>query len=132
MTHGVLQNQDGWFGEGDDMIFIDGDTLPTINGTGTEDYYNGAWDFDGKAFANLRQGRALHRRPGADRRPLLPLPLAHRKPHHLREVDQGDHRARPRQRPRLTISTPSPTGIRPSPTPSSLPSRPPKPASQEL
>ncbi len=29
------------------MIFIDGDKLPTINGTGTEDYYNGAWDFNG-------------------------------------------------------------------------------------
>jgi hypothetical protein len=56
VTHGVLQNADGWFGEGDDMIFIDGDTLPTINGTGTEDYYNGAWDFYGNAFANLRQG----------------------------------------------------------------------------
>jgi hypothetical protein len=50
------QNQDGWFGEGDDMIFIDGDTLPTINGTGTEDYFNGAWDFGGQPFANLHQG----------------------------------------------------------------------------
>jgi hypothetical protein len=47
VTHSVLQNQEGWFGEGDDMIFIDGDTLPTINGTGSEDYYNGAWDFGG-------------------------------------------------------------------------------------
>ena len=32
-----------WPGEGDDMIFIDGDKLPTINGTGTEDYINCAW-----------------------------------------------------------------------------------------
>ncbi len=56
VTHAVLQNQDQWFGEGDDMIFIDGDALPTINGTGTEDYYNGAWDFGGKEFANLHQG----------------------------------------------------------------------------
>jgi hypothetical protein len=56
VTHAVLQNQDQWFGEGDDMIFIDGDTMPTINGTGTEDYYNGAWDFGGKEFANLHQG----------------------------------------------------------------------------
>jgi hypothetical protein len=59
VTHAVLQNQDQWFGEGDDMIFIDGDTLPTINGTGTEDYYNGAWDFGGKEFANLHQGAPL-------------------------------------------------------------------------
>lgn len=52
----VVQNEDGWFGEGDDMIFIDGDKLPTINGTGTEDYYNGAWDFGGESFANPHQG----------------------------------------------------------------------------
>lgn len=32
-----------WYGEGDDMIFIDGDKLPTLNGTGTEDYFNTAW-----------------------------------------------------------------------------------------
>jgi hypothetical protein len=56
VTQAVLQNQNGWFGEGDDMIFIDGDTLPTINGTGTEDYFNGAWDFGGQPFANQHQG----------------------------------------------------------------------------
>ena len=56
VTQAVLQNQNGWFGEGDDMIFVDGDALPTINGTGTEDYYNGAWDFGLQAFANQRQG----------------------------------------------------------------------------
>lgn len=56
VTHAVVQNQNGWFGEGDDMIFVDGAALPTINGTGTEDYYNGAWDFGGQAFANLHQG----------------------------------------------------------------------------
>lgn len=32
-----------WYGEGDDMIFIDGDRTPTINGTGTEDYFNMAY-----------------------------------------------------------------------------------------
>ncbi len=32
-----------WPGEGDDMIFIDGDTEPTLHGTGTEDYVNMAW-----------------------------------------------------------------------------------------
>ena len=56
VTQAVLQNENGWFGEGDDMIFIDGDAMPTINGTGTEDYYNGAWDFGGQPFANLHQG----------------------------------------------------------------------------
>jgi len=28
-----------WFGEGDDMIFIDDEPLPSIHGTGTEDYF---------------------------------------------------------------------------------------------
>ncbi|HEU5457000.1 MAG TPA: glycoside hydrolase family 172 protein [Terracidiphilus sp.] len=59
VTHAVLQNQEGWFGEGDDMIFIDGDTMPTINGTGSEDYYNGAWDFGLEAFAYAHNGAPL-------------------------------------------------------------------------
>jgi hypothetical protein len=56
VTQAVLQNQAGWFGEGDDMIFIDGDTLPTINGTGSEDYYNGAWDFGLQSFGYQHNG----------------------------------------------------------------------------
>jgi hypothetical protein len=32
-----------WYGEGDDMIFIDGDEKPTLHGTGTEDYFNTSW-----------------------------------------------------------------------------------------
>lgn len=32
-----------WYGEGDDMFFIDGAESPTLHGTGTEDYFNTAW-----------------------------------------------------------------------------------------
>lgn len=32
-----------WYGEGDEMIFIDGDPLPTMTGTGTEDFFNTSW-----------------------------------------------------------------------------------------
>lgn len=32
-----------WYGEGDEMIFIDGETLPSITGTGTEDFFNTSW-----------------------------------------------------------------------------------------
>jgi hypothetical protein len=36
----------GWWGEGDDMFFVDGETArATINGTGMEDYFNNAWMF---------------------------------------------------------------------------------------
>jgi hypothetical protein len=51
VTMSVLQNQDGWWGEGDDMFFIDGEKLPSINGTGSEDYFLGAWDFGDHAFS---------------------------------------------------------------------------------
>ncbi len=40
-------NNNGWWGEGEIKFFMDGDTdFPTINGTGTEDYFCGAYDFD--------------------------------------------------------------------------------------
>jgi Protein of unknown function (DUF2961) len=51
VTMSVVENADGWWGEGDDMFFIDGEKLPSINGTGTEDYFLGAWDFGGKPFS---------------------------------------------------------------------------------
>jgi len=46
VTMSVLQNQDGWWGEGDDMFFVDGEKMPSINGTGSEDYFLGAWGFN--------------------------------------------------------------------------------------
>jgi hypothetical protein len=48
VTLGVLQNTEHWFGEGDDMIFVDDESKPLIVGTGSEDYFNGAWDFGGR------------------------------------------------------------------------------------
>ncbi|MEN8155755.1 MAG: glycoside hydrolase family 172 protein [Bacteroidota bacterium] len=41
----VRMSQPGWFGEGDDRFYIDGDSLPTLHGTGSEDYINDAWAF---------------------------------------------------------------------------------------
>lgn len=38
-----ISDEWNWPGEGDDMIFIDGETHPSIHGTGTEDYVNMAW-----------------------------------------------------------------------------------------
>jgi len=44
---GVHNN--GWWGEGEIKFYIDGDTkFPTINGTGTEDYFCGSYDFDSR------------------------------------------------------------------------------------
>ncbi len=45
MAWGV--NNSGWWGEGEIKFFMDGDKqFPTICGTGTEDYFCGAYDFD--------------------------------------------------------------------------------------
>ncbi|MEK6702975.1 MAG: glycoside hydrolase family 172 protein [Planctomycetota bacterium] len=41
----VLANSDGWWGEGDDNFFVDGNAKADLSGTGTEDYFCGAWDF---------------------------------------------------------------------------------------
>jgi Protein of unknown function (DUF2961) len=51
VTMSVLQNQDGWWGEGDPMFFIDDPDKPLHTGTGSEDYFLGAWDFGGAPFA---------------------------------------------------------------------------------
>ena len=56
VTMSVLQNQDGWWGEGDDMFFIDGEKHPFINGTGSEDYFLGARDFGDHPFSYALYG----------------------------------------------------------------------------
>ena len=60
VTLGVWQNQEFWFGEGDDMIFIDDETKPAITGTGLEDYFLGSWDWGGRdnsrAFSHMMYG----------------------------------------------------------------------------
>lgn len=53
-------NNNGWWGEGEIKFYIDGDTdFPTICGTGTEDYFCGAYNFDAggyKAFSSPYTG----------------------------------------------------------------------------
>jgi len=45
MAWGVHNN--GWWGEGEIKFYIDGDKdFPTINGTGTEDYFCGSYNFE--------------------------------------------------------------------------------------
>ncbi len=47
VTHSIIQNQGDWWGEGDEMIYIDGAEDAQIKGTGAEDYYLGAWCYGG-------------------------------------------------------------------------------------
>jgi len=47
MAWGVHNN--GWWGEGEIKFYMDGDKdFPTINGTGTEDYFCGSYNFENK------------------------------------------------------------------------------------
>ncbi len=40
-----------WWGEGDDMIFVDGEKWPpSLHGTGTEDYFCNAWGMQKRAY----------------------------------------------------------------------------------
>ena len=59
------QLSDGWWGEGEIKFFIDGDgEHPTVCGTGTEDYFGGAWGF-GDTFSTAFLGYPLwQREPG--------------------------------------------------------------------
>ncbi len=68
----VMANSDGWWGEGNDKFYVDGATKPTIEGTGSEDYFCGAWDFQ-HAFWNPYNGVPLYSNPeqGGEKRGIL-------------------------------------------------------------
>lgn len=52
MLWGVHNN--GWWGEGEIKFYLDGDgEYPTICGTGTEDYFCGAYNFDCGGYVNF-------------------------------------------------------------------------------
>ena len=57
-----VSNMDGsWWGEGDDMIWIDGYKWPPdLHGTGSEDYLNQAWGMQDNAF--MRNGSSVFER----------------------------------------------------------------------
>ena len=55
----VRHFQGSWWGEGDDMIFIDDDTWPpSLHGTGMEDYFGHAWGMQRNAY--LFNGTIVH------------------------------------------------------------------------
>jgi len=57
------QFSDGWWGEGEVKFYIDGDQgYPTICGTGTEDYFGGAWGFGDETYSTSFLGYPLYHR----------------------------------------------------------------------
>ena len=43
LNYYVQNPSTAWYGEGDDMWFIDGEKIPSMVGTGTEDFFNTSW-----------------------------------------------------------------------------------------
>jgi len=75
----VVQAEAGWFGEGDDYFWVDGQK-PSIEGTGSEDYFNDAWGVhvnDGPYYGvTVAEGTDLGSRMTAYRWHLLdPIPF---------------------------------------------------------
>lgn len=57
------QMSNGWWGEGEVKFFMDGDKEhPTICGTGTEDYFGGAWCFNDRTYSTPFLGYPLFRK----------------------------------------------------------------------
>ena len=55
-----------WFGEADDRFYVDGEEEPSLVGTGTEDYFNDAWNL--RLTSNLRVGTTICETKGEERR----------------------------------------------------------------
>lgn len=63
------QNNNNWWGEGEVKMFLDEDNdYPTICGTGTEDYFCGAWGFADKTFSTPYSGYSCGGTPVVGRR----------------------------------------------------------------
>jgi hypothetical protein len=61
------QLSNGWWGEGEIKFYMDGDTtFPTICGTGTEDYFCGAWGFGGETYSTPFLGYPLYRKESGE------------------------------------------------------------------
>ena len=99
LAWGVHNN--GWWGEGEIKFYMDGDVdFPTINGTGTEDYFNGSYDFEHpekQKYGNSRRRTPgliqvlKPRRPVPDAAALWVVPLAHPRSGALRARPQDHH-----------------------------------------
>ena len=53
----------GWWGEGDEKVFIDNETFPSTFGTGSEDYFNYSWSAD-DIFIHAYCGQPRNDGPG--------------------------------------------------------------------
>ncbi len=55
-----------WLGESDDRFYVDGEQIPSIVGTGMEDYFTDGWNL--RLFTHLRAGVTIYEPKGQDQR----------------------------------------------------------------
>jgi hypothetical protein len=71
----LRQMKGGWWGEGDHFFYLDGETEPSLRGTGNEDYFGDAWGLQLEegmfCGAPLVEGRGIGERTTAYRWHLL-------------------------------------------------------------
>lgn len=53
-------NASRWYLEGDERVYLNGSNTPAIYGTGTEDFYDGAWYFEFGPFTRPLSGAPRH------------------------------------------------------------------------
>ena len=61
---GVVESMKGatsrWYLEGDERFYVDDNQSPVYYGTGTEDFYNGAWYFQNNVYNQPMSGNPTH------------------------------------------------------------------------
>jgi hypothetical protein len=62
----IQSSMGAWLGESDDRFYIDGEEIPSIVGTGMEDYFTDGWNL--RLFTNLRAGVSIYEPKGQDQR----------------------------------------------------------------
>ena len=88
VTLHVWNPRGGWWGEGDEKFFVDGEKFPSTFGTGSEDYFGYAW-------CNPHLFQRPYHCPDDDRRTTgapVGAALAHRRQRAVSEVVRGLHR----------------------------------------
>lgn len=60
---GVVNTTQGWWGEGDEKVWVDDDTFPSFFGTGSEDYFGYAWCNPG-LFTHAYHNQSIVTGPG--------------------------------------------------------------------
>ena len=87
MLH-VWNPKGGWWGEGDEKFFVDGEKFPSTFGTGSEDYFGYAWGLPALFQRPYHCQTMTAKQPGKS----VPPALAHRRQRSVPKCLRGLHR----------------------------------------